>query len=63
MIRACAGLRGISFEPGNILKITTQLARHKTDRQKQAVLFEGGRHAVTRARRGRELWQRPVVRH
>ena len=45
------GLRGISFEPGNILKISTQLARHKTDRQKQAVLFEGGRHAITRARR------------
>ncbi|MEE2810477.1 MAG: RluA family pseudouridine synthase [Pseudomonadota bacterium] len=44
------GVRGASFEPGNILKLTTQLARHKTDRQRQAVLFEGGRHAVTRAR-------------
>ncbi len=44
------GIRGVSFEPGNVLKITTQLARHKTDRQKQAVLFSGGRHAVTRAR-------------
>ncbi|MDH5799162.1 MAG: RluA family pseudouridine synthase [Paracoccaceae bacterium] len=44
------GQRGISFEPGNILKITTQLARHKHDRQKQAVCFSGGRHAVTRAR-------------
>jgi len=44
------GVRGARFEPGNILKITTQLARHKTDRQRQAVLFEGGRHAVTRAR-------------
>ena len=44
------GVKGASFEPGNILKITTQLARHKTDRQRQAVLFEGGRHAVTRAR-------------
>ncbi|MFD2855054.1 RluA family pseudouridine synthase [Seohaeicola zhoushanensis] len=44
------GIRGTSFEAGNILKITTQLARHKTDRQKQAVLFQGGRHAVTRAR-------------
>ncbi|MEL7260999.1 MAG: RluA family pseudouridine synthase [Pseudomonadota bacterium] len=44
------GVRGTSFEPGNVLKITTQLARHKTDRQRQAVLFEGGRHAVTRAR-------------
>ncbi len=44
------GTRGISFEPGNIMRITTQLARHKTDRQKQAVLFSGGRHAVTRVR-------------
>ena len=44
------GIKGTSFEPGNILKITTQLARHKTDRQRQAVLFSGGRHAVTRAR-------------
>ncbi len=44
------GLRGISFDGSNILKITTQLARHKHDRQKQAVLFQGGRHAVTRAR-------------
>ena len=44
------GLPGVSFEAANILKITTQLARHKTDRQRQAVLFQGGRHAVTRAR-------------
>jgi 23S rRNA pseudouridine1911/1915/1917 synthase len=44
------GIRGASFEPGNILKLTTQLARHKTDRQRQAVLFQGGRHAITRAR-------------
>ncbi len=44
------GIRGVSFEPGNIMRITTQLARHRTDRQKQAVRFEGGRHAVTRAR-------------
>lgn len=42
------GTRGVSFEPGGVLKITTQLARHKTDRQRQAVLFTGGRHAVTR---------------
>lgn len=44
------GVKGASFESGNILRITTQLARHKTDRQRQAVLFQGGRHAVTRAR-------------
>ncbi len=44
------GIRGASFEPGNILRLTTHLARHKTDRQRQAVLFQGGRHAVTRVR-------------
>lgn len=44
------GTRGVSFGPGGILRITSQLARHKTDRQRQAVVFSGGRHAVTRAR-------------
>ena len=44
------GVKGVSFESGNIMRITTQLARHKTDRQRQAVLFQGGRHAVTRVR-------------
>ena len=44
------GIRGVSFEAGGIVRIATQLARHKTDRQRQAVLWEGGRHAVTRAR-------------
>ena len=44
------GVKGVNFEPGGVLKITTQLARHKTDRQRQAVLFQGGRHAVTRVR-------------
>lgn len=43
------GLRGVSFESGDTVKITTYLGRHKTDRQKQAVLPQGGRHAVTRA--------------
>ena len=44
------GLKGISFETGGILRIATHLARHKTDRQRQAVMWEQGRHAVTRAR-------------
>lgn len=44
------GVRGASFEAGNILRLTSQLARHKTDRQRQAVVFQGGRHAITRAR-------------
>jgi 23S rRNA pseudouridine1911/1915/1917 synthase len=45
-----AGLRGVSWEPGAILRIATRLDRHRTDRQRQAVTWEGGRHAVTRAR-------------
>ncbi len=44
------GVRGVSFEPGNVVRITTRLSRHKTDRQRQAVRFDGGRHAVTRLR-------------
>ena len=44
------GLRGVSFEAGNILKIATHLARHKTDRQRQAVVWDQGRHAITRTR-------------
>ena len=44
------GLRGVSFESGAIVKITTQLGRHKSDRKRQAVMFEGGRHAVTRVK-------------
>lgn len=55
------GIKGVSFEPGNILKITTQLARHKTDRQRQAVLFQGGRHAVTRARIVESFGTPPVL--
>ncbi|SFA72582.1 ribosomal large subunit pseudouridine synthase D [Poseidonocella pacifica] len=44
------GLRGVAFESGQVLRIVTQLDRHPTDRQRQAVTFERGRHAVTRAR-------------
>ncbi len=55
------GVKGTNFEAGNILKITTQLARHKTDRQRQAVLFQGGRHAVTRARTVARYGMPPVL--
>ena len=44
------GTPGVSFEDGAVLKITSRLARHATDRQRQAVYFDKGRHAVTRAR-------------
>ena len=43
-----AGIAGVSFEAGAVIRIHTMLARHKTDRQRQAVLFDGGRTAITR---------------
>ena len=55
------GVKGTSFEPGNILKVQTHLSRHKTDRQRQAVSFHGGRHAVTRARIVERLGTPPVA--
>ncbi len=55
------GVKGASFEAGNILKLTTGLARHKTDRQRQAVLFNAGRHAVTRARTVARFGTPPVL--
>jgi len=45
-----AGLAGLRFEADGTLVIRTQLARHRTDRQRQSVVTSGGRHAVTRVR-------------
>ena len=44
------GIKGVGFEPGGVVRITTRLDRHRHERQKQAVYFDRGRHAVTRAR-------------
>ena len=55
------GIRGVSFEPGGVLRISTQLARHRTDRQRQAVVPEGGRRAVTRARVLERFGSPPVL--
>jgi 23S rRNA pseudouridine1911/1915/1917 synthase len=55
------GIKGARFEAGNILRLTTQLARHKHDRQRQMVLFQGGRHAVTRVRIVEALGTPPVA--
>ena len=44
------GLPGVAFEDGGVLRIATNLARHKTDRKRMAVTANEGRHAVTRAR-------------
>lgn len=49
--RRLAGLRGIGTEPGGVIRIATHLARHPTDRQRQAVTWPPhGRAAVTRLR-------------
>ena len=53
-----AGLPGGAFEADGALVIRTQIARHRTDRQRQAVVATGGRHAVTRVRL-RERFGRP----
>jgi 23S rRNA pseudouridine1911/1915/1917 synthase len=45
-----AGLAGLDFEAGGVLVIRARLNRHRTDRQRQAVVAQGGRHAVTRVR-------------
>ena len=45
------GTRGVTFEAGGVIRIATGLARHRTDRQRQAVVWDGqGRPAVTRVR-------------
>ncbi len=44
------GMAGVDFEAANILRVNANLARHKTDRQRQAVVKNAGRHAITRAR-------------
>ena len=43
-----AGLRGVGFEEGGVIRVATNIARHKTDRKRMAVTQHEGRHAVTR---------------
>jgi 23S rRNA pseudouridine1911/1915/1917 synthase len=44
------GLRGVGFEDGGVIRVATNIARHKTDRKRMAVVQDAGRHAITRAR-------------
>ncbi|TBN37492.1 RluA family pseudouridine synthase [Paracoccus subflavus] len=55
------GTPGVSLEDGAVLKIASGLARHATDRQRQAVYFDKGRHAVTRARMLEQFGRPPAV--
>ncbi|MCB1370351.1 MAG: RluA family pseudouridine synthase [Rhodobacteraceae bacterium] len=45
-----AGLAGVSWEPGGVLRIEGRIGRHPGDRKRMAVLSAGGKPAVTRAR-------------
>ena len=45
-----ANLPGVGFEPGGVVVVRTQIDRHPSDRTRMAVVKQGGRHAVTRAR-------------
>ena len=45
-----SGLPGVAWEPGAVLRIATRIGRSAADRKKMAVVQEGGRSAVTRAR-------------
>ena len=42
------GLAGVQIEANETIKITTRLDRHRTDRKRQMVKFDSGRHAITR---------------
>ncbi|MDA8747389.1 RluA family pseudouridine synthase [Litoreibacter sp.] len=55
------GMAGVDFEASNLLRVNANLARHKTDRQRQAVVKNTGRHAITRARVVQGYGTPPVV--
>jgi 23S rRNA pseudouridine1911/1915/1917 synthase len=43
-----AGLNGVAFEEAGVIRVATNIARHKTDRKRMAVVTDAGRHAITR---------------
>ncbi len=45
-----AGLPGVAWEAGGVLRIEAAIGRHPVDRKRMAVVTHGGRHAVTRVR-------------
>ncbi len=45
-----AGLPGVAFEEGGVIRVATNIARHKTDRKRMAVVTDAGRHSITRMR-------------
>lgn len=56
-----AGQAAVQFERGGVICIRAAIGRHRTDRQKMAVVGSGGRHAVTRARVDASFGTPPVL--
>jgi 23S rRNA pseudouridine1911/1915/1917 synthase len=54
------GIAGVSAEPGGVLRIDAPIGRHRTDRQRQAVIGSG-RHAVTRLRVAERFGSPPAL--
>lgn len=44
------GINGVRFEPGNVVRISGNIARHRTDRKRMCVVKDSGKHAITRLR-------------
>ena len=42
------GINGVRFEPGNVVRISGNIARHRTDRKRMCVVQDSGKHAITR---------------
>lgn len=45
-----SGVRGVAFEPGGVIRVSGNIARHNTDRKRMRVVRDAGRHAITRCR-------------
>jgi len=44
------GINGVRFEPGNVVRVSGNIARHRTDRKRMCVVQDSGKHAITRLR-------------
>ena len=45
-----SGVRGVAFEPGGVIRVSGNIARHNTDRKRMRVVRDAGRHAITRCK-------------
>jgi len=57
------GINGVRFEPGNVVRISGNIARHRTDRKRMCVVQDSGKHAITRIKAEQRFGpvEKPVV--